>query len=432
MVFCGDELLTPEPISKRSLYTDFPGYDEYTYCVRVVYNDYAMSEPQCVLVDAPMQCVAPRNLYSQLTVNENGEYGVSLQWPFEISDWLSYDNNTPATGFSNNGSPFYWGILFPSDILADYAGTSITKVKLYDYEAGSTTILVYYGSKTAPMIQKHVQSVRLEGTKQWIEVELDKAIPVTGEDHIWVMGYQTGTAILCQDSGNKYNGRWYSTNGSEWYDLKSLSSAYNYVWALKAYVTSDVTTERGAETQEFELVVNENVNNEVTIVPLDETIATSTNESVFQHYNVYRGENLNEMELLAQPVEGKYFDVLSYGTYYYQVRTVYKDGEETCESEPANSFQNPDQLYVKVELLNIDETNVNGMLIYPNPAKDNLTIMAEGMKRVTITNTLGQVIYDNEADTDNEVINMSQYDAGIYMVRITTETGSVVRKVSKQ
>ena len=432
MVFCEDELLTPEPISKRSLYTDFLGYDEYTYCVRVVYNDYAMSEPQCVLIDAPMQCVAPRNLYSQLTVNENGEYGVSLQWPFEISDWLSYDNDSPATGFSNNGSPFYWGILFPSDVLADYAGTSVTKVKLYDYEAGSTTILVYYGSQTAPMIQKHVQSVELGGTKQWIEVELDKAVPVTGEDHIWIMGYQTGTAILCQDSGNKYNGRWYSTNGSEWYDLKSLSSAYNYVWALKAYVTSDVTTERGVETQEFELAINENVNDDVTIVPIDETVATSTNESVFQHYNVYRGENLNEMELLAQPVEGKYFDVLSYGTYYYQVRSVYKDGEETCESEPANSFQNPDQLYVKVELLNIDETNVNGMLIYPNPAKDNLTIMAEGMKRVTITNTLGQVVYDNEANSDNEVINMSQYDAGIYMVRITTETGSVVRKVLKQ
>ena len=432
MVFCEDELLTPEPISKRSLYTDFPGYDEYTYCVRVVYNDYAMSEPQCVLIDAPMQCVAPRNLYSQLTVNENGEYGVSLQWPFEISDWLSYDNDIPATGFSNNGSPFYWGILFPSDILADYAGTSVTKVRLYDYEAGSTTILVYYGSQTAPMIQKHVQSVELGGTKQWIEVELDKAVPVTGEDHIWVMGYQTGTAILCQDSGNKYNGRWYSINGSEWYDLKSLSSAYNYVWALKAYVTSDVTTERGVETQEFELAINENVNNEVTIVPLDETVATSTNESTFQHYNVYRGENLNEMELLAQPVEGKYFDVLSYGTYYYQVRSVYKDGEETCESEPANSFQNPDQFYVKVELLNIGETGVNGMMVYPNPAKDNLTIKAEGMKRITITNTLGQVVYDNETDTDNEVINMSQYDAGIYMVRITTESGSVVRKVSKQ
>jgi hypothetical protein len=432
MVFCEDELLTPEPISKRSFYTEFPGYDEYTYCVRVVYNDYAMSESQCVLIDAPMQCVAPRNLYSELTVNENGEYGVSLQWPFEVSDWLSYDNNIASSGFSNGGSPFYWGILLPNDILADYAGTNVTKVKLYDYEAGSTTLLIYYGSKTAPMIQKHIQSVALSGTKQWIEVELEKTIPVTGEDHIWIMGYQSGTAILCEDSGNKSNGRWVSLNGTEWMDLKALNSAYNYVWALKAYVTSDVRTERGVETQEFELAINENVNDEVTIVPLDKTVATSTNESVFQHYNVYRGENLNEMELLAETVEGKYFDVLSYGTYYYQVRSVYKDGDETCESEPANSFQNPDQYYVKVELLNIGETGVNGMMVYPNPAKDNLTIKAEGMKRVTITNTLGQVVYDNDVNSDNEVINMSQYDAGIYMVRITTESGSVVRKVSKQ
>ena len=72
------------------------------------------------------------------------------------------------------------------------------------------------------------------------------------------------------------------------------------------------------------------------------------------------------------------------------------------------------------------------MMVYPNPAKDNLTIEAEGMTRITITNTLGQVVYDNEVNSDNEVVNMSQYDAGIYMVRITTESGSVVRKVSKQ
>ena len=247
------------------------------------------------------------------------------------------------------------------------------------------------------------------------------------------MGYQSGTAILCEDSGDKPNGRWFSANGSEWYDIKSLNSAYNYVWALKAYVTSDVQTSRGVETQELELAINENVKDEFTIVPLDEPmVAKDTRESVFQNYNVYRGESINEMELLATTTEGKYFDVLSYGTYYYQVRAVYKDGEETCVSEPANSFRNPDQFYVKVELLNIGETNVNGMIVYPNPAKDNLTIKAEGMTRITITNTLGQVVYDNEVNTDNEVINMSQYDAGIYMVRITTENGSVVRKVSKQ
>ena len=432
MVFCEDELLTPEPISKRSFYTDFPGYDEYTYCVRVVYSDYGMSEPQCVLVDAPMQCIAPRNLYADITVNSNGEHGVSLVWPFEHTEWLGYDNDMPSQGFNNNGNSFYWGILLPKDILSDYAGTGITKVKLFDFEAGNTTILIYYGSKTAPMIQKHIQSVKLNGTKQWIEVELTNSVPVTGKDHIWVMGFQKGTAILCEDLGDKANGRWVSTNGTEWKDLKTMNSAYKYVWALKAYVTSDYETSRGVETQEFELPIAGNTNNEFNVESLDESVMTNaTRGSVLQNYNLYRGTDLNEMSLLAEPKEGQYFDVVSQGVYYYQVRAVYKDGDETCESEPANSFRNRDQYYVKVDMLSIGETDVNGMMLYPNPAKDNLTIVAEGMTRITITNTLGQVVYDRNTNSDNEVIDMSQYDAGIYMVRITTEKGSAVRKVSK-
>lgn len=434
LVYHEDELLTPEPITKRGFYTDFPGYDEYTYCVRVVYSDYGMSEPQCVLVDAPMQCDAPKNLYGEISVNANGEHGVALTWPFEVSSWLSYDNDIPSTGFSLDGKNFYWGILLPSDILEPYAGTNLTKVKLYDYEAGTATVLVYYGSKTAPMIQKHIQSIEYKGTKEWVEIELTNAVPVTGDNHIWVFVYQSGPAILCEDtSGDKANGRWYSSSGSDWIDLKALNSAYKYVWALKAFVTSDATNLRGAEMQEIELPINENANDEVKVFPLEESVvANATRASVFQNYKLYRGTDLNEMTLLAEPKEGKYFDVLTEGIYYYQVTSVYKDGEETCESDPANSFQSPDQYYLKVEMLSIGETDVNGMMVYPNPAKDNLTIKAEAMTRITITNTLGQVVYDNETSADNEVIDMSQYEAGIYMVRITTENGSVVRKVSKQ
>ena len=430
MVFCEDELLTPEPVSERNLYTDFPGYDEYTYCVRVVYSDYGMSEEQCVLVDAPMQCVAPRNLYGEMTVNSDGEYGVSLVWPFEHSEWLYYDNDIAKQGFHNNGNLFYWGIMLPKDILADYVGTAITKVKLFDVEAANTTVLVYYGTKTSPTLLQHSQSVSLKGTKQWVEIALDKAVPVTGEHHVWVVCCQTGTAVLCEDTGDKVNGRWVSLDGSTWIGVDAYVKGH--VWALKAFVTSNYETERGIETKELELPINENVNDEVSVTPLDEVVtATETREPTFQHYNLYRGTDLNEMTLLAETKEGKYFDVISQGVYYYQVRSVYKDGEEVCESEPANSFQNHNQYYVKIDMLSIGETNVNGMMVYPNPAKENLTIKAEGMTRITITNTLGQVVYDNDVNTDKEVINMSQYDAGIYMVRVTTENGTVVRKVSK-
>ena len=95
-------------------------------------------------------------------------------------------------------------------------------------------------------------------------------------------------------------------------------------------------------------------------------------------------------------------------------------------------FSNPEEDYIVVEVTKIDENGVKGMMVYPNPAKDMLNITAENMRRITISNVLGQIVYDREVNSDNEIINMSQYEAGIYMVRITTETGSVVRKVSKQ
>ena len=69
-------------------------------------------------------------------------------------------------------------------------------------------------------------------------------------------------------------------------------------------------------------------------------------------------------------------------------------------------------------------------MIYPNPTKDNLTITAEAMTRITITNALGQTIYDQEIDTDNMVIDMAQYETGVYMVRITTENGVAVERVT--
>jgi hypothetical protein len=137
------------------------------------------------------------------------------------------------------------------------------------------------------------------------------------------------------------------------------------------------------------------------------------------------------MEVVAEPTAGNYFDVVEPGTYYYQVTSVYTiDGEE-CESAPADSYENPEQDYIVVDVTSIDENGVEGMMIYPNPAKDNLNITAENMSRITITNTLGQVVYDVVADTDNAVIDMTQFEVGVYMVRIITDNGVAVERISK-
>ena len=78
----------------------------------------------------------------------------------------------------------------------------------------------------------------------------------------------------------------------------------------------------------------------------------------------------------------------------------------------------------------IDENGVKGMMVYPNPTDGNLNITAENMRRITIVNALGQMVYDREANSDETIINMSQFDAGIYLVRITTENGVAVKRIS--
>jgi hypothetical protein len=150
----------------------------------------------------------------------------------------------------------------------------------------------------------------------------------------------------------------------------------------------------------------------------------------FEHYNIYRGTSANNFELVGESTEGTYFDEVEAGTYYYQVTAVYTNNGEECESEPATAYDNEEQNYVIVNVTAIDENGVNGMMVYPNPTKDNLNITAEGMINITITNALGQVMYEQNVDSDNQIINMSQYEAGVYMVRITTENGVAVKQVT--
>ncbi len=114
------------------------------------------------------------------------------------------------------------------------------------------------------------------------------------------------------------------------------------------------------------------------------------------------------------------------GTYYYQVTTVY---DNDCESEPAAAFDNPNNDYVEVGVTGIGE-NDGKVALYPNPTKGNVTIEATGMSRITVVSMLGQVVFDTELDADVYTLNMAQFNAGMYMVRVYTEEGMTVKRVT--
>ena len=132
---------------------------------------------------------------------------------------------------------------------------------------------------------------------------------------------------------------------------------------------------------------------------------------------VYRDGELLTEEILNDEA---YSDPLTAaGTFNYCVEVVYEDYVTSCLQ--CEEFE--------YDGVSVKENDANAMRIYPNPVKDNLTITAEAMTRITITNTLGQVMYDETVVGDNQEINVSQYKAGVYVVRIATETGVTVERV---
>ena len=83
----------------------------------------------------------------------------------------------------------------------------------------------------------------------------------------------------------------------------------------------------------------------------------------------------------------------------------------------------------EIHHLNIAENELVNS-IYPNPTSGDLHINAEAMTRISIVNAMGQVVYEQNVNADEVVLDMAKYEAGVYMVNIFTENGSSVKRVT--
>ena len=102
-----------------------------------------------------------------------------------------------------------------------------------------------------------------------------------------------------------------------------------------------------------------------------------------------------------------------------------------CESDPAQAADDPAHNYVveTTTATGVDEIDDN-VALFPNPTNGNVTIQAQGMSHITVVSVLGQVVYDADLNADEVILNMGQFNAGMYMVRVYTESGVTVKRVT--
>lgn len=143
-------------------------------------------------------------------------------------------------------------------------------------------------------------------------------------------------------------------------------------------------------------------------------------EPVFEaiSYNIYRnGVLINEFIPNNSAVDHA---IEPNNRYCYTVSSVCVDGESE-QSEPE---------CVDVVSVNEFETNFN---IYPNPAKEVLFIESDFLiQKVLIFNVTGQLIYHSLHGEKSLSVNLSDWNSGLYFIRILTESGMITKKLIVQ
>ena len=114
----------------------------------------------------------------------------------------------------------------------------------------------------------------------------------------------------------------------------------------------------------------------------------------------------------------EYMDTITVGTEAeYFVMAVYSDG---CEA--------PSQTEIGYGVSAVEELESN-VMVYPNPAENQLNIMARGLQRIAVYNAMGQLVETKEMTSDQFMLPVGDYASGLYTIRVVTANGVVTKNV---
>ncbi|MFZ6051132.1 T9SS type A sorting domain-containing protein [Halocola ammonii] len=96
--------------------------------------------------------------------------------------------------------------------------------------------------------------------------------------------------------------------------------------------------------------------------------------------------------------------------------------------------EDSDEIVVTVEdcISSVGELNENQVSMYPNPALEQVELEVNGaLQRLEITDSHGRIVYSQEEGTANDhlTIDVSDFEAGLYFVKLFSESNQVVKKL---
>jgi hypothetical protein len=117
-----------------------------------------------------------------------------------------------------------------------------------------------------------------------------------------------------------------------------------------------------------------------------------------------------------------YLDVLPNGSYNF----VLSDGNDCLIYDKA---------VLEPIVTGIEETSERNFRLYPNPASDKLNIQMDGnikLEEIALINTSGQLIWRLTEYSNQQSIDLSELDSGVYILRLTSKNSINYQKFIKK
>ena len=419
-------------------------YGEHLYYLKSVSSNSTMSlKSEKKSVNIIFTGVSPTNLEAVQSGNS-----VSLSWDMPPkSKWLKYGDNSFGVAFGYDGGT-YWAQHYTVSSLATYAGMMMDKVSVYIHSLGNYSLFIYKGNETTHEELIYQKDFTPSATG-WTQVSITTPVILDYTKDLWIVFFSNANnpAASCfydgpgcgiegaaLASGSLENG-WFTVNEGERSWMIRIGCTRND--SFNVYRNGEIIASGLAENYfedlyleegRYEYYVTDNydsnesqpTNNVIVDIAVCPIIATSdiANSCTINGDGVYyRGQTCI---LTALPNYGYKF-------------VNWTENDSVVSSSNTYSFivNGPRSLIAHVKNnASIDEAHSQVLSVYPNPTNGQVIIEAEDLKHITISNMLGQVIYEGKVGGNAFEYNFGKHGAGLYLIRIRTSSGTVVKKIS--
>jgi hypothetical protein len=336
-------------------------------------------------------CLVPGGLSTGL----NDENQVELWWssPTGCGEywlflwWYNYESgNSIGTG---DAAEFDVAARWTADQLADYENTVVNRIYFFPAEAAAEyTVRVWKGDSATLVYEQTVPNPEIN---HWNYVQLEDPPLIDISQDLWIgyhietsTGYPAGVDVGPAVNGNGNMMYW----EGQWKTLLEINPELDYNWLIEGYIGEGNPQYCGNRIYRK---INGGDYIRIVDIPMD----------------------FYFLDDQADPADLN----------CYMVTDVFAKNYDTCESPYSNESC--------LQPVIIQEDNlVEDLLIYPNPASDELFISSSSeiieMQMIDIT---GRIVYIERKPTQLVKIPVRDYSSGVYFLKISLKEKLMFRKV---